>query len=322
MTSPVVRVHRSDVETTDIAGAHELLSRAYVDHEPRLRPVRAGFRFRSSVAAAGRLTTERLRYRGAVEASAAPFDSVTTTVVRSGWFSVDDGDQHRFGASDAFLVPLGAPLLVCWDTVDLQNIRFPLDAVARLAPRLGVDAADFRFDGPAPVSPAMRRHWVTTVAYAVQAFTGPNPTVQNPLVYASLLNLIASAAVTVFPNTTMRVAYTPGPGRVPPVAVRRAMTYIEAHAADPITVEDVAVAARIGVRGLQAAFARHGDVTPTAYLRRVRLESAHRELQAADRVRGDTVAAIAARWGFGSPGRFSVAYRAAFGRSPNRTLRT
>jgi transcriptional regulator GlxA family with amidase domain len=58
------------------------------------------------------------------------------------------------------------------------------------------------------------------------------------------------------------------------------------------------------------------------HVRRVRLECAHRELQAADPTTGDTVAAIAARWGFVKPGRFAAAYRAAHGAAPSRTLRT
>jgi AraC-like DNA-binding protein len=50
------------------------------------------------------------------------------------------------------------------------------------------------------------------------------------------------------------------------------------------------------------------------------MERAHRDLQAGDRAGGDTVASIALRWGFASPGRFAVEYRKVFGRSPGETL--
>jgi transcriptional regulator GlxA family with amidase domain len=56
------------------------------------------------------------------------------------------------------------------------------------------------------------------------------------------------------------------------------------------------------------------------YLRRVRLDRAHRDLEAAD-PSVDTVTAIAGRWGFTHPGRFSSIYKQAFGRSPSVTLR-
>ncbi|MFY0407402.1 helix-turn-helix domain-containing protein [Solicola sp. PLA-1-18] len=53
----------------------------------------------------------------------------------------------------------------------------------------------------------------------------------------------------------------------------------------------------------------------------MRLERAHEELQRADPTRGDTVAAVAARWGFANPGRFAARYRSTFGVLPSHTLR-
>lgn len=72
-------------------------------------------------------------------------------------------------------------------------------------------------------------------------------------------------------------------------------------------------------RALQAAFARQGT-TPMAHWRRVRLQRAHDDLRAADPTTGVTVAQIAARWGFGHPGRFARAYATTYGRSPRVTL--
>jgi AraC-like DNA-binding protein len=62
--------------------------------------------------------------------------------------------------------------------------------------------------------------------------------------------------------------------------------------------------------------------TPMGYLRRVRLDRAHCELQAADPTRGDTVGQIARRWGFANRSRFVASYRRAYGVSPSHTLRT
>ncbi|GAA4931037.1 AraC-like DNA-binding protein [Actinomycetospora succinea] len=112
-------------------------------------------------------------------------------------------------------------------------------------------------------------------------------------------------------------------GRPPePATLRRAITYLEEHAADDVDVADVAAAAGLGVRGLQMAFRRWRDTTPLAHLREVRLARAHQELRAADaRTGGETVADIAARWHFTHPGRFSVTYRERYGCSPSETLR-
>ncbi|MCD2186916.1 helix-turn-helix transcriptional regulator [Actinomycetospora soli] len=106
-----------------------------------------------------------------------------------------------------------------------------------------------------------------------------------------------------------------------PAALRRAVVYIEAHAGEDVTLDEIACAARIGPRALQLAFNRHRGGSPMAYLRQVRLLRAHRDLEAADPTQGDTVAAIAAQWGFANPGRFATMYRESYGISPSRTLR-
>jgi transcriptional regulator GlxA family with amidase domain len=102
--------------------------------------------------------------------------------------------------------------------------------------------------------------------------------------------------------------------------VRRAVAFVDAHAHEPVTLSDIAHAAHVGPRALQLAFRRHRDQTPLEYLRQVRLHRVRNDLRDGDPTQGDTVAAIAARWGFTHRGRFSVAYRQAYGESPARTL--
>jgi transcriptional regulator GlxA family with amidase domain len=104
--------------------------------------------------------------------------------------------------------------------------------------------------------------------------------------------------------------------------VRRAAAFIDDHAGQPVTMPAVAAAAGVTARALQYAFRCHYDTTPMGYLRRVRLERAHRELQAADPATGATVGEIARRWGWASPANFATAYRKDFGVSPSHTLRT
>ncbi len=110
-------------------------------------------------------------------------------------------------------------------------------------------------------------------------------------------------------------------GRLAPSTVRRAVRFIEDHAGQDIGLADVAAAAGIGPRSLQLAFRRHHDVTPLEYLRRVRLDRAHHELQAAGATE-TSVAAVAARWGFAHHSNFSAAYLRAYGCSPSVTLRS
>jgi transcriptional regulator GlxA family with amidase domain len=105
-----------------------------------------------------------------------------------------------------------------------------------------------------------------------------------------------------------------------PQTLRRAIEFIHENAHRDIGLSDIAAALNVTPRSVQYTFRRHLGTTPLEYLRRVRLDRAHRDLQAADPA-VDTVMEIAGRWRFGHPGRFSMAYKEAFGRPPSRTLR-
>jgi transcriptional regulator GlxA family with amidase domain len=96
---------------------------------------------------------------------------------------------------------------------------------------------------------------------------------------------------------------------------------MDSHAGQPVTVTEVAAVAGTTTQALQYAFRRHYDTTPTGYLRRVRLERAHRQLQAADPATGATVAEIGRQWGWGNPAHFAAAYRKRYGLPPSVTLR-
>ncbi|MBF6142418.1 AraC family transcriptional regulator [Nocardia farcinica] len=102
--------------------------------------------------------------------------------------------------------------------------------------------------------------------------------------------------------------------------IAKAAELIEAHAHEPLTVDDIADAVGIGTRTLQDGFRRYYNTTPMAFLRDVRLRRVRTDLLQADPTL-TTVTDIAIRWGFLHPGRFSVLYRDRFGESPSQTLR-
>lgn len=106
-----------------------------------------------------------------------------------------------------------------------------------------------------------------------------------------------------------------------PRMLRRALDFIHDNAHYEISIRDIAAASDVTPRAIQYAFREHMHTTPLEYLRRVRLERAHRELKSADPAL-DTVTSIAGRCGFSHPGRFSSAYKQVFGTEPSRTLRS
>jgi transcriptional regulator GlxA family with amidase domain len=99
------------------------------------------------------------------------------------------------------------------------------------------------------------------------------------------------------------------------------VAYLEAHADEPLTPQELARVGCMSVRALHAAFQQALGETPMSYLRRVRLDRARAELLRSDpaRVR---VTDVAVRWGFCPQSRFAQQYRDRFGELPSRTLRS
>ncbi|GGQ77040.1 AraC family transcriptional regulator [Couchioplanes azureus] len=319
--SPVPIEHAS-VRSSDLDWVREIINQRYTDHVPRVMGHGHQFGFRSQLARAGVLSIDRVSYQACMAISADPHETILIIRMVRGGFDVSAGRQRcRVGGGEAlFLPPAGLDMVQDWPAYEVA--QFPAEAVTRLADQLGVAPADFRFDAMTAVSPAMNRLWLATHTHLTELLATAGDTGVPALLLSAAIDTAAAAALSVFPNTTMTVDYVPGPGRVPPATVRRAVAYIDAHAADPVTAADIAAAAGVSVRALQAGFRRHLDTTPLGYQRRVRLERAHRDLQAADPTTGATVATVARRWGFTDMSRFAADYRTTYGQPPSRTLRT
>jgi AraC-like DNA-binding protein len=109
------------------------------------------------------------------------------------------------------------------------------------------------------------------------------------------------------------------PPRIAPRQVRRAEEFIAAHAAEPITLSDIAAAAGVSVRSLQVTFKSARGVSPMEWLRRVRFDLVRARLlsPAPDATVGSIIGSLSLG---GASGRFSVDYRRRFGESPSATL--
>lgn len=105
-----------------------------------------------------------------------------------------------------------------------------------------------------------------------------------------------------------------------PRAVRRAAEAMRADPGRPFTAAELAELAGVSRRSLQEGFRRYLGVSPTTYLRHLRLGHAHDALRAGDPAL-ETVAQIATRCGFTHLGRFAGAYRERYGVAPSVTLR-
>ncbi|OON76994.1 helix-turn-helix domain-containing protein [Streptomyces tsukubensis] len=182
-----------------------------------------------------------------------------------------------------------------------------------------------RFTDYRPLSQATAQLWKRTVDYLSQDLLDVPEAAAQPLLRDNAARLLAATALSVFPNNVMHDTRCETAADHPAAAsalLRRARAFIDDNAHRDIGLSDIAAAVHVTPRALQYAFRRHLDTTPTAYLRRVRLNHAHAALKAATPASGETVTTVAARWGFLNPGRFAAVYRLAYGRSPSHTLKS
>jgi AraC-like DNA-binding protein len=190
--------------------------------------------------------------------------------------------------------------------------------MGHLAAQLGHPAdRPLSFDGPLDVTSgagaALRRLLLYLVAEADQ---GACPLGQGMLarqVETTLMAGLLEASHHDYAADLGRSRALPRPRHM-----RLAEGYIEAHLSDQITVEDVAQAAGISVRGLQLAFRDHRGTSPLGFWRDLRLQKAHEALMAGE----GSVTDVALKWGFGHFGRFSQMYRMRYGLTPSRVLRS
>lgn len=105
-----------------------------------------------------------------------------------------------------------------------------------------------------------------------------------------------------------------------PRAIRAAVALFEASPENTPTMTELARAAGVSIRSLQVGFQQYMGMSPTEYLRDLRLQRVHDELAAAG-ADGRTVADVAYSWGFNHLGRFAQMYRKRFGELPSQTIR-
>jgi AraC-like DNA-binding protein len=318
-------VETVEFSTRDADLAMQTLTEVYAPDRPfRLSGTRKRLEFSLRATQVGDLHGGRFRSNMPTRALAAPFEDFMAATVLDGaigWIS--GGEDLALGRGDVVRYPTTAGSDTAYDGYEVALVRIPIAAVELVAQaRTGLPAGQLRFDGMVPVSPAAARQWRQLDRFVHQSLSEPELLAATPLLNPQLIEMVAAMALAVFPNTTMTTTYSPGPSWVPPAAVRRAAAFIEAHPDQPVTLADIAAVAGVTGRALQYAFRRHYQLTPTGYLRQVRLERAHHDLRTADPASAVTVAAVARKWGWASPTQFSAVYRRQFGHPPSRTLRT
>jgi len=316
-------VQRHQFKTADPERAHEFIWQNYGYYTVRFSGSPHGFTFANTMTSAPGFSVSRVRHSMAVKADADLLGrQLVIPQLLSGCVEYGVGQETiRTSRAQPVLMPPSRSFQVAWNNFGMGVVTLDLAVVADYAAGAGgIHPAGLEFTGMQPVSSLLALHWRSVVRHVVRDVLPNSEAMASPLIRGQTQRLLAASVLATFPNTALD-AFTDAPaGAVEPTVVRRAVAFIDAHAGEDIGIAEIAEAARIGPRGLQRAFRQYRDTTPREYLRRVRLDHAHRELLTGDPSRGDTVSAIAARWGFAHAGRFSMAYHAAYGCSPSQTL--
>lgn len=197
----------------------------------------------------------------------------------------------------------------------VRHAHYDLIAIDRQL--LGDVAGDqsVRLTSSAPVNDDANRLLVDAIDYVRHGVLANPHTGEGGLLAGALSRYLAAAMLSALPHATAPVR---GAGRRRENSIarfRQAIAFIDDHAQTDISSSDIATAADTTPGSLRHMFRRYHDCTPMEYVRRVRMNHAHHDLDAG--LGGTaTVTEIAQRWGFGNVDRFAADYRKAYGRIP------
>lgn len=312
------------LDTTDPGEAEEVFSASYSRVKLTKRGGDAPVRVRMSRSTIGALTVDDLHCDFDMAFRSDPLDRIALCRVRSG---VVEGQQRsevdRAGRGEVLALGAAEGLPILGGVEHTRHTVVLLDRtrfrdVATNPP--GKDHEPVRLTGQAAVTPRAGAYLATLIDHMGTDVPAEREDGQSALLVGALEQYVMTVVLATFPNTALTEPTAADRRACTPALMQRAVAYIDDNAHRNITLSDIAAASYVTPRAVQYMFRKHRDCTPMQYLRQVRLQYAHLELVAATRAT-TTVGLVAQRWGFGHVGRFAVAYRQTYGRSPHETLR-
>jgi AraC-like DNA-binding protein len=307
-------------DSNDLAETEEFLGRTYakmsIRSDDERTTTRVGRRW------LGDISFDELEFDWQMAYNADPLGRICLCRVHSGHIEesfVGEPDDE-FAPGEVNLVsPPELPFAgrVCNATYDLT--MFDPALLDRVATARDSDDDSVRLLGHQPVSAQATRQLHSTIDY-LRTVVQTDHLRASPLLATTAAEHLAAVVISTFPTNAELEPTAAERNSAKPELLRRAAAFIDAHAHTDIALSDIASAVHVTPRALQYTFRRHLDMSPIEYLRRVRLDHAHRQLRRED-PSTTSVQTIAAQWGFAHAGRFSALYRQTYGRNPSDTLK-
>lgn len=300
---------RSVTRTEELSVAEQALAKTHDAVDLDVLPERGTFRFEETVVGSDLLTLESTRCTGVVRGRMRTGGSVVVSWLKAGRGTI--GERRT---------PVGRPVLFHqedeafrWESFQKDCIRIDRGIVRQVAAeRGGWKPGPLEFKPYyVPEGATLAAWWVMIRAVAAEVFDGPTTvTAEREL---ALARMAAGGLLTAIPH------WPAGGARSAPSRARmaRAEAFVLDNVTQQVTVEHIAEAAGMSVRGLQSAFRRNHGMSPMSYLRGIRLEMARDMLESASVAK---VAEAARTVAIPHLGRFAGMYEAAFGELPSTVL--
>jgi len=241
---------------------------------------------------------------------------VATALEGQGWFNGKDFRQDSIidlagGVELDFRTPKQHEIVVAVVNTEalhnysLQVEHFDLSAQARSCGLIEDD----------PVTAEQLRAFLTTVFASLRA-------TPQLLAHQQMRKALEQAIFSCLLDVILRPSNQrhPTSSKARQSVVERARVFIREHIEEPISVEDLCIHLGVSRRTLQYSFQDVLDLNPVKFLRAMRLNGVRRALKRANPQR-DSVADIAAGWGFWHLSHFSAEYKKMFDELPSETLR-
>jgi AraC-like DNA-binding protein len=307
------------IQTRDLEEAVHAVGSVYCPHELQLDRRASLLDTRLTASTVGNTSVVKLAYGAHVTVDAGTFPDLYLFMrcvngdglVRHGttsaaWFPgttipVSAGRQTRFDFGSNFVQATFRPDADALQRCCARLLGHPLD-----------DTLSFEL---LPFSPEFERMWTS-----VLCLLGTLPATQHDSAATALEEFVLTSLLTGhrhnYTDLLLRRERVSRPSRL----VDRAEAYIKHHINETtLTASDIAEALGVSVRTLQSSFQERRRITPTAYLRQIRLEQVReRLLNGPD---GERVIDIALEHGFLHLGRFAQQYKRVYGEAPSDTLR-
>ena len=310
-----VRIHTADLDV-----ARERTSTTFSQVEVQFAG-ESDLDFHLDIARSPRLTLARMGYGDAATAFGPPMECCYhVNLPMAGAVTAEQNGARRTftgGAAGIAFQPR-APLKVKLSAGSWQyHLKLPktlLDAHA--AKLVGLPPSeDIEFDLTFDVTSAQGEALTATIEFLYGECCRPGGLATIPKACHEIESALMTQLLTTVPSQLTK-ALQREPTHLRRAKIREVIEYVDTHPENEITTADLAVMVDLSPRALQAGFRDLVGMSPTAYLRGVRLDRAHLEL-----ISGASVTEVATRWGFYHLSRFADQYRSRFGALPSETAR-